>query len=199
MFDLFRSREKSVRILLGALLLLVALSMLTYLVPNYGSGSNTSDTIVAEIGKEDVITLVEVQRLIQNTVRGRQLPPDLLPNYVPTMVDQLVTERALAYEAARLGFQVTDADLADTIRQSAPGLFQDGRFVGKDAYASMLAQQGVSIGEFESDLRRQGPPASDRGIRQPGSRQRRAGAGPADRQHLPARDTGCGREAGRHG
>jgi peptidyl-prolyl cis-trans isomerase D len=155
MFDLFRSREKSVRILLGALLLLVALSMLTYLVPNYNTGSNTSDTIIAEIGKDDVITLPEVQRLIQNTVRGRQLPPDVLPNYVPTMVDQMVTERALAYEAARLGFQVTDADLADTIRQSAPGLFQDGRFVGKDAYASMLAQQNISIAEFESDLRRQ--------------------------------------------
>jgi len=27
--------------------------------------------IVAEIGKDDVITLPEVQRLIQNTVRGR--------------------------------------------------------------------------------------------------------------------------------
>src|ERR1039457_6851922 len=155
MFDLFRSREKSVRILLGALLLVVALSMLTYLVPSYNTGSSSSDMIVAEIGKDDVITLPEVQRLIQNTVRGRQLPPDVLPSYIPTMVQQLVTERALAYEAARLGFQVTDADLADTIRQSAPGLFQDGRFVGKDAYASMLAQQGVSIGEFESDLRRQ--------------------------------------------
>ena len=71
------------------------------------------------------------------------------------MVDQLVTERALAYEAARLGFQVTDADLADTIRQTAPGLFQDGKFVGKDAYASMLAQQNITIAEFESDLRRQ--------------------------------------------
>ena len=155
MFDLFRSREKSVRILLGALLVLVALSMLTYLVPSYNTGSNTSDTIVAEIGKDDVITLPEVQTLIRNTVRGRQLPPDVLPNYVPTMVDQMVTEHALAYEAARLGFQVTDADLADTIRRSAPGLFQDGRFVGKDAYASMLAQQNVTIAEFESDLRRQ--------------------------------------------
>jgi len=155
MFDLFRSREKSVRILLGALLLLVALSMLTYLVPNYNTGSNSSDTVVAEIGKDDVITLMEVQRLIQNTVKGRQLPPDILPNYVPTMVDQLVTERALAWEATRLGFQVTDADLADTIRQTAPGLFQDGRFVGRDAYASMLAQQGLSIAEFEADLRRQ--------------------------------------------
>jgi peptidyl-prolyl cis-trans isomerase D len=155
MFDLFRSREKSVRILLGALLLLVALSMLTYLVPNYNTGTNTSDMIIAEIGKDEVITLPEVQRLIQNTVRGRQLPPEVVPNYVPTMVDQMVTERALAYEAARLGFQVTDADLADTIRQSAPGLFQDGKFVGKDAYASMLAQQGISIAEFETDLRRQ--------------------------------------------
>ena len=155
MFDLFRSREKSVRILLGALLLLVALSMLTYLVPNYNTGTNTSDMIVAEIGKNDVITLPEVQRLIQNTVRGRQLPPEVLPNYVPTMVDQMVTERALAYEAERLGFQVTDADLADTIRQSAPGLFQGGKFVGRDAYASMLAQQNITIAEFESDLRRQ--------------------------------------------
>jgi peptidyl-prolyl cis-trans isomerase D len=155
MFDLFRSREKSVRILLGALLVLVALSMLTYLVPNYNTGTNTSDMIVAEIGKDDVITLPEVQRLIQNTVRGRQLPPDILPNYVPTMVDQMVTEHALAYEATRLGFQVTDADLADTIRQTAPGLFPDGRFVGRDAYANMLAQQSISIAEFESDLRRQ--------------------------------------------
>jgi peptidyl-prolyl cis-trans isomerase D len=155
MFDLFRSREKSVRILLGALLLLVALSMLTYLVPNYNSGTNTSDTIIAEIGKDDVVTLPEVQKLIQNTVRGRQLPPEVVPNYIPTLVDQIVTERALAYEATRLGFQVTDADLADTIRQTAPGLFQDGKFVGKDAYASMLAQQNISIAEFESDLRRQ--------------------------------------------
>src|ERR1035437_1611069 len=155
MFDLFRSREKSVRVLLGALLLLVALSMLTYLVPSYNTGSSSSDMIVAEIGKDDVITLPEVQRLIQNTVRGRQLPPDVLPSYIPTMVQQLVTERALAYEAARLGFQVTDADLADTIRQAAPSLFQDGRFVGKDAYASMLAQQNITIAEFETDLRRQ--------------------------------------------
>jgi peptidyl-prolyl cis-trans isomerase D len=155
MFDLFRSREKSVRILLGALLLLVALSMLTYLIPSYNTGSSTSDMIVAEIGKDDVITVPEVQTLIQNTVRGRQLPPEVLPTYLPTMVDQMVTDRAVAYEAARLGFQVTDADLADTIRQTAPGLFQDGKFVGKDAYAAMLAQQNITIEQFESDLRRQ--------------------------------------------
>ena len=91
MFDLFRSREKSVRILLGALLVIVALSMLTYLVPNYNDGSSTGGTgqVVASIG-DDSITQTDVQRLIQNVVRGRQLPPEILPNYVPQLIDNMV-------------------------------------------------------------------------------------------------------------
>ena len=52
MFDLFRSRDKAVRILLGALLVVVALSMLTYLIPSYSTGASTSDVVVAEVGKE---------------------------------------------------------------------------------------------------------------------------------------------------
>jgi peptidyl-prolyl cis-trans isomerase D len=155
MFDLFRSREKSVRILLGALLLIVALSMLTYLIPNYNSGAGgASDSVIAEIGG-DKITLQEVQRLVQNTVRSRQLPPEILPNYVPQMIDGMITERAMLYEAKRLGYEVSDADVAEFIRQTAPGLFQGGQFVGKEAYAAMLAQNDLTIDQFENDLRRQ--------------------------------------------
>ena len=154
MFDLFRSRDKAVRILLGALLVMVAISMLTYLVPNYSSGSSTTDTVLAEVGK-DVITLNDAQRLVQTTVRNRQLPPEILPNYIPQMVDQLVTERAMAYQAERLGFQVSDADLVETIKQLVPSLFPAGQFVGASAYAGMLAQQNMTIDQFESDIRRQ--------------------------------------------
>jgi peptidyl-prolyl cis-trans isomerase D len=154
MFDLFRSRDKAVRILLGAMLLLVALSMLTYLIPNYDTGSSANDQVVARVGKEDIM-LTDVQKVVQGTLRQRQLPAEIIPNYIPTMVEQMITERAMAYEAQRLGYTVTDQDVRDTIRQTIPNLFPDGNFVGKDAYAAMLAQNNLTIPEFESDLRRQ--------------------------------------------
>src|SRR4051812_31051901 len=131
MFDLFRSREKSVRILLGALLLLVALSMLTYLIPNYNTGASANDTVVADVGKEP-LTLYEVQRVIQSSVRGRSVPPEMIPHMVPQIIDQMITERALEYEARRLGFRVSEADTANAIRTMLPSMFQDGKFVGKD-------------------------------------------------------------------
>jgi peptidyl-prolyl cis-trans isomerase D len=155
MFDLFRSRDKAVRILLGVILVVVSFSMLTYLIPNFSSGSSDpSDMVVAEIGK-DTLTLPEVQTMIQQTMRGRQIPASILPNYIPQMVDEMVLQRALAYEAQNLGFQVTDAEVNDAIRQMIPSLFPDGKFLGKEAYAAMLAQQNLSTTQFEEDLRRQ--------------------------------------------
>ena len=155
MFDLFRSRDKAVRILLGVILVVVSFSMLTYLIPNFNAGSSDpSDMVVAEIGK-DRLTLPEVQTMIQQTMRGRQIPASILPNYIPQMVDEMVLQRALAYEAQNLGFQVTDAEMTDAIQQMIPSLFPDGKFLGKEAYAAMLAQQNLSIAQFEEDLRRQ--------------------------------------------
>ncbi len=154
MFDLFRSRDKAVRLLLGAILLVVALSMLMYLVPNYNTGAITSDTVVAEVG-HDAITELDVQRAIQGAMRGRQIPAEILPTYVPQIVKQLITERALAYEAERLGIQVTNQELSDFIARTIPNLYPDGKFVGKAAYAAMLAQQNLTMEQFEADMRRQ--------------------------------------------
>jgi peptidyl-prolyl cis-trans isomerase D len=44
--------------------------------------------------------------------------------------------------------------VADYLRQNMSQLFPDGKFVGKDVYAAMLAQQGITIDAFESDLKR---------------------------------------------
>ena len=98
----------------------------------------------------------EVQRQIQNTMRGRQLPPEILPNFVPQMVDQMITERALAYEAERLGFEVTDAQVADAIRQT--GARPCSRTASSSARTCTPAcwrSRTCQIDEFEADVKRQ--------------------------------------------
>ena len=130
MFDLFRNREKTKKYFMGGILLLVSASMLLYLVPNYDRGSSGSDAVVAKIGG-DTITEFDVRRTIQNQMKGRQIPSELITNYAPMLIDQLVTERALEYQARKLGLQITDQDLADTIRGMYPSFFPEGKFVGR--------------------------------------------------------------------
>src|SRR5579864_290840 len=154
MFDLFRSRDKAVRFFLSALLLIVALSMVTYLIPSYGTGDRGTDGILAKIGK-DTVTMREAQLAIQAQMRGRTVPPDLISLYIPRIVDEIITQRSLVYEATRLGLTVTDEETQNAIRGAIPQLFQDGKFVGKEAYEALLAQQNLSIPEFEAEMQRQ--------------------------------------------
>src|SRR5512137_1821287 len=106
MFDLFRSRDKAVRLFLGGLLFLVALSMLVYLIPGAGmSTGNRNEVIIAEIGSDEVVTVQDVEKDLQEKMRGKQIPPDVVSVFVPQEIDFMVAERAVAYEAKRMGFQ----------------------------------------------------------------------------------------------
>jgi len=154
MFDLFRSRAKAVRYLLGFLLVLVAVSMVVTLIPGWGTQGDPSEQIVAEIG-DTVLTLREVQFEVQREMRSRNFPAGMAATYLPQLIERMITDRALAYQADRMGYRVTETDLSDTIRAAIPQLFPDGKFVGREAYASVLAQQNLTIPEFESTLRRQ--------------------------------------------
>lgn len=152
MFDLFNS-QKAKKYLMGGILVLVSASMLLYLVPNYNTGSGVNDVVVAKIGNTE-ITEAEARRLIQAQTRGQKIPAEVIPNYVPQIIDQMVSDRAMEYEARKLGLQVSDQDVADYLRENYAGLFQDGKFVGKEVYAAMLARDGVTIDEFETELKR---------------------------------------------
>src|SRR5260370_14769740 len=153
MFDLFRSREKSVRYLLGGLLSLVALSMVITLIRGWGAGGGSAaDQIVAEVGK-DTISLREVQLSLQDTLRARSIPPDLISIYVPQIINQTVIEKAMAYEASKLGMTATDEEVAQAIQSTVPALYPEGKFVGKQLAAGFLAQQNLTIAEFERKMR----------------------------------------------
>jgi peptidyl-prolyl cis-trans isomerase D len=152
MFDLFHRRDKAVRYILTVLLGLVAISMVITLIPGYGTPRASSDNIVAEVGG-DAITAQEVQSQMQGAVRNRQIPPEMLQFYVPQYIDQMVRDRALAYQAKRMGFDVTDAELATAIRSLLYNQFPNGQ-IDRAAYQQFLAQNNMTIEQFEANVRK---------------------------------------------
>src|SRR5579884_205414 len=152
MFDLFRSREKSVRILLGVLLGLVSISMLLYLIPGGpGGGGPTGNNVLATVGDQQ-ITTTDVDRMVQNITRGQaNIPRNVLAMYVPSIVNQLIEEKAMAYKARQLGLHISDQELADAIAAEFAGA-TGGNFDMR-TYQMILAQQGMTVGEFETQQR----------------------------------------------
>jgi peptidyl-prolyl cis-trans isomerase D len=150
MFDLFRSRDKAVRYLLGALLGIVALSMVVTMIPGFGSQTADSEQVVAEVGR-DKITAREVQALMQNLIRSRRVPPEMVQHYVPQLIDQMITERAVAFQAERMGFRVSEEDVANAIRSMLPQMA--GANFDRAAYVGYLQQQGLTVEEFERNIR----------------------------------------------
>lgn len=149
MFDLFRSRAKAVRIMLGVILGVVSLSMLVYLIPGTGitAADSNSDQVIADIGKSKV-TVAEVQQQLRNALQNQRLPPEFAATYIPQLVNQAIEERAEAYEAQRLGFQVSDRDLATALRSMPFGNLP------ADQYQQYVEQQmGMTVPAFEENVR----------------------------------------------
>src|SRR4051794_12120371 len=153
MFNLFRSREKSVRILMSVLLGLIAISMLWYLIPG-GSGSgfgNGTDSVVATVGNEK-ITMTDLQRGLQAVTRGQaNLPKTIMAMYAPMMLNQMIEGKAMAYKARELGLKVSDQELGDAIENEFAA--QLGGKFDINVYRSVLAQQGLTERDFEDRQR----------------------------------------------
>ncbi len=153
MFDLFRSRDKMVRYVLTGLLAIVALSMVSYLVPGSGTPSGGNDDVIAKIGDE-VLTMREVQMNVQAAMRSKQFPIEMIQNYIPEYINQMISERAMAYQAQHMGFEANDADTASAIKSMLPNLFPGGQF-NAATYEAFLRQQNLTVPEFEANVHKQ--------------------------------------------
>jgi peptidyl-prolyl cis-trans isomerase D len=157
MLNLFRSRDKLVRILLTAFLGIVGLSMVTYLIPGQGTtttGAPADTSVVASVGGNN-LTTQDVSKVVQNMTRARQLPPGLLAVYVPQIVQQMISDRAMAYEAGRLGIQVSSDEVDNAIVDGLPAQYvKDGK-VDAATLSAMLQQQGVTLADLKSDTARE--------------------------------------------
>src|SRR6266446_6898960 len=150
------SRKTGMRILLGVVVLLLGGSMLLYLVPQTpGTGEASSTDTIAKVGDQTVST-AEVRQQLAEIEQRNQVPKQLESLYARQILNQLIFQKEMEYEAKRLGIRVSDQERANRIRQFLPTAYNGDTFVGMDRYASEVqARFQLTVPAFE-ELIRQG-------------------------------------------
>jgi peptidyl-prolyl cis-trans isomerase D len=158
MFDLFRSRDKAVRYLLGGLLMLVALSMVITLIPGYGSNtgrSNRDETVLADVAGTK-IDARDITMMLQRIARTGQIDPTMLEVYLPQFIEQKIQTQAAVYEADRMGLKVNDDEVLIGMQTIYQQFFQNGQLTNKDQLEQYVLQaQGHTLDEEWEAVRNQ--------------------------------------------
>jgi peptidyl-prolyl cis-trans isomerase D len=149
----------AVKIVLGALLVLICASMAITLIPG-GVGSSLGigappAGVLATVGDQSV-TVPEVQRAARGMIR-QQFPRGgaqaamLLPYFSSQAAQQLINEKSLVAEAHRLGLRVNDDEVRDEFQhgQYASTFFPGGKFIGQEEYENLLQRNDLTVSQFE--------------------------------------------------
>ncbi len=150
------SKKGGVRILLGVVIGIIAVTMLTYLIPQGpgGAGASSTDTI-ATVGSQS-ISLQEVQQQMAQMSQGRQIPKMMEAFYARQILDRLIFDKEIEYEADRLGITITNEEMATLIKQILPTAFNGDSPVGVDQYAAQVQQRfQMTIPAFETAIKRE--------------------------------------------
>jgi peptidyl-prolyl cis-trans isomerase D len=161
MLKYFRNR-KSLGYLVGSLLLLlVILAFVAFYIPDFmqSSGAAGSGAEVAWVGGSSISSseFLRSYRLQESRYRqqlGAQYSPDLMRQlgFDNLVLRELVQNKILLLEAERQGISVSDDEVSKFI-VNLPDLQTNGKFIGRDAYLSLLARNGVTASTFEEQLR----------------------------------------------
>src|SRR5713226_6209716 len=149
----------TVKIVLGALLVLICASMAITLIPG-GIGSSLGlgappAGVLASIG-DQTVTVPEVQREARAMIR-QQMPQGgpqasmLLPIFAGQAAEQLINQKALVAEAHRMGLRVNDDELREEFQhgQYATVFFPEGKFIGQEEYENLLQRNDLTVAQFE--------------------------------------------------
>ncbi len=155
MFDFIRSHQRLMQLVL---LLLILPSFVFFGLEGYTRmGSN--DGVVAKVGgvpitQQDFDNAQREQIARMQQMFGGAVDAKLFdtPEIKLQTLEGLVTERAIAYEAARANLFVTDETLRATIA-AIPAVQENGAF-SNERYSTLLAAQGMTPAIFEGRLRR---------------------------------------------
>jgi peptidyl-prolyl cis-trans isomerase D len=155
MIKFLQSGNKAAKYILAGFLLVLAASMVTYLIPGFMGNADVTETgVVASVGGHE-IHREEIARLVQAQARGNQIPDFYIPIMRQQALRQLIQQAELQYESERMGLKVSDQEFRDELQYGPyrQAFFPGGKWVGADKYKEMLINGGTTIENFERDVR----------------------------------------------
>ena len=154
MLDFMRRQRSALKWVWVILIFIFSVTLVTLYIP-FGDLPNVSiSNDVASIG-HDTISAHEFQAAYRNYVdrmRG-QLNPEMLKafRFDRQIMDALVTRHVMTEEAKRLGLSASPPEVEQKILEN-PVFRENGTFIGRDRYQAILAQNNLTIDEFEGDV-----------------------------------------------
>lgn len=158
MLDIMR-RKKRLKAILWLVIVSLGLGMVLFFIPAANVGTGNTDTTAASVADESIPMTEYVQayqRMLQNYTRGGANRPD--PELLKAMgldrqvLDSLIGLHVVNYAAKRLGLDVVPEEIRSAVENN-PNLMDNGQFIGIERYKMLLAQNNISVGEFEESLR----------------------------------------------
>jgi peptidyl-prolyl cis-trans isomerase D len=157
MLKFLSKRKRSRKALLWGFILLLALGLIGVFTPGLGGlgGAANDDTAVAEVGDYEV-TLKDLRTALNSY--GQQLAqsqPGMQMNdmgflysiYGKQVLDSLIRQKLVLYEADRLHLKTTDQEVQDRLKQ----IFNP--WPGAEMYRAQLRQSGMTPIQFEDGIR----------------------------------------------
>lgn len=172
MIRFLQSGNKAAKYILGGFLVILAVSMVAYLIPGFMTPTDASGRtgIVAKVGGADIRS-DEVAKLVSAQLARQHYPETLAPFYVPQALQQLIQQQEIRYEAERLGLTVSNREVQDELRNGKLTdergnvigyykdiFFPDGKWIGQEKYAQLVTENGSNgrtVADFERGVRDQ--------------------------------------------
>jgi peptidyl-prolyl cis-trans isomerase D len=147
-------------VIIGAAILTMVITLIPGILQNSAVTGDTYATIYPTwysryLFSGETVTMTRVQEMAQERLQQQRLPDFVLPMMVQQVGQQMIMQKLLLAEAAKLGIQANSEDVSRFLHTGQYGevLFPKGQFIGMDKYRAFISQQfNLSTDAFEKEL-----------------------------------------------
>ena len=161
MLKVFREKRESLKWILWLLIVVLGAGMVLLFVDAPTGATGLLVNEIARVG-ELKIGVQEFRRQHSQLVEiYRQQLGEQFEQFAPQMnlhaqaLNSLITEHSLALHARSLGLEATNPEISDRVLSIPVFKDEQGNFIGKERYQEVLRANGLSMTEWENNIRRE--------------------------------------------